>query len=337
MSENRRELLRKTMDNEQVHRVPCGFWHHFILGRDQFIGLEEPEVLDRTVEGHKRYYELVQPDMMKIMNEGFFGYPPIMDNPLETESDLLKIKAVGPDHPWITEQVKHVKRISDLFKDEVMCYYNIFAPQQVLRIKFDFLDQEYDHYVRLAEAFPEALLAAGKEIAKDIQTLIEKLFEADAIDGIYYCVQNVQSEKYDLELHNKIIRPVELPVLKRANELSQYNILHICGYANYTNDFEYYKDYPAKVYNWAVHTEGIDIREGKEYFNGACVLGGFDNNPGSLIDTGSKEEIRAYVKKLIDENGFTGYIMGADCSIPNDIDDRRVRYIRDCVHEFAQQ
>ena len=33
---NKRELLRKVMDNEEVDRVPCGFWHHFVLGWDQF-------------------------------------------------------------------------------------------------------------------------------------------------------------------------------------------------------------------------------------------------------------------------------------------------------------
>ncbi len=337
MAENRRELLLRAMKNEETERALCGFWHHFVVGEDQFRGLEEPEILDRVVQGHKDYYELVQPDMMKIMSEGFFGYPPIMENDFASEDDLLKIRALGPDHPWITKQVAHVKRISDLFMDEVMCFYNVFSPLQWIRIRFDFLDLTYDRFVALAEAYPEAMLQAGLEIQKDMTDLVRQLFAAKAVDGIYYCVQNVQSEQYDLETYQRIIRPTELPLLEEANRLSDKNILHICGYAHHTNNFDCYKDYEARIYNWAVHTEKVSLAEGKAFFGGACVLGGFDNNPGTLIDQGSPEELKAYVEGLIDENGYSGFLVGADCSIPNDIDDRQVRHIRDACHELVKE
>ena len=125
-----------------------GFWHHFVLGKDQFQGLERPELLDKIVEGHKRYFETIEPDMMKLMNEGFMGYPPVMNNNLETAEDLLAIKSIGPDHPWITEQVKHVRRLVDLFGDKVMTFYNVFAPLQVIRIRLDFYDLKYDRLDR---------------------------------------------------------------------------------------------------------------------------------------------------------------------------------------------
>ena len=56
MSENRRQLLKDAMDNKETYRIPMGFWHHFVLGKDQFQGLERPELLDKIVEGHKRYF-----------------------------------------------------------------------------------------------------------------------------------------------------------------------------------------------------------------------------------------------------------------------------------------
>ncbi len=95
MSENRRQLLKDAMDNKETYRIPMGFWHHFVLGKDQFQGLEHPEILEKIVEGHKRYFETIDPDMMKLMNEGFMGYPPIMNNNLETAEDLLAIKSIG--------------------------------------------------------------------------------------------------------------------------------------------------------------------------------------------------------------------------------------------------
>ncbi len=336
MKENKRELLKKAFDGCEVGRVPCGFWHHFILGKDQFIGLEHPEVLEIAIQGHIDYYKTVNTDMMKLMNEGFFGYPPIMDNKFETKEDLLKIKSIGEDHEWITKQVEHVRKLSGLFSDEVMTFYNVFAPLQAIRIRFEFLDMDFSRFVMLAEKYPQELKMAGMEIQKDFKILVEKLLKETSLDGIYYCVQNVQSDIYDKDMYDKYIRPTEVEVLDVANSISDYNILHICGYAHHKNDLTFYKDYKAKVYNWAIHTEGVSIEKGKELFKGASILGGFDNNPMTLIDTGNAYELDAYVKKLIEENGYKGYILGADCSIPNDIDNKQIRIISDACHKYRR-
>ena len=336
MNYDKRQLLKDAFDLKETFKVPVGFWHHFVLGRDQFMGDRDPAIRDRIVAGHRKYYETVDPDFMKLMNEGFFGYPPIMDNPLETEADLLKIKAVGPDDNWIVEQVRHVGRIIEQFNGEVMTFYNVFAPLQAIRIRFDFLDMRFDKFVRLAEAFPEALRQAGMEIQRDFVTLVQRLLSETKLDGIYYCVQNVQSPMYSKDIYRKFIMPTEIEVLNAANRLSRYNILHICGYARHTNVLTYYQDYEAGCYNWAQHTEKIPLSEGRRLFPGRCVLGGFDNNPGTLIDTGSREAVEAYVRQLIQENGYRGYIMGADCSIPNDIDDRRVRWISDAAKQMVR-
>lgn len=334
---NRRELLDRLLNHEEVPRVPCGFWHHFILGADQFAGLERPDVLEKAYQGHLKYFNTVQPDIMKLMNEGFFGYPPIMGKRFEDKEDLLSIKALGPDHPWIERQVEHVKRLVDAFHDEVYCFYNIFSPLQMLRIRFDFLDLDYRRFVELAEKYPREMLEAGKEMQKDVMSLVKRLFHEAGIDGIYYCVQNIQSKLYDESMYAEIIKPSELPVLELANSISNSNILHICGYAGSVNNFAYYKDYKAKVFNWSVSTDKVSLDEGKKFFKAEAVLGGFPNTPDSLIDCGDKEELRDFALRLIKNNGFKDYIMGADCSVPNDIDDTRLRFIRDCCHEFAQE
>lgn len=334
--ENKRELLKNAFDNKEIYRVPIGFWHHFILGEEQFEGLINDDILKRAIDGHIKYYETVKPDMMKLMNEGFMGYPPVMNNNLSTADDLLKIKSIGENHPWITKQVEHVKKLVDIFGKEVMTFYNVFAPLQVIRIRLEFYDLDFERFVYLAENFPKELYIAGMEIQKDLSILIKKLFKETDLDGIYYCVQNIQSKMYTKEIYDKYIRPTEIDLLNLANSLSDYNILHICGYARHKNDLTYYLDYESKVYNWAVFTEGISLLEGRKLFKDKCILGGFDNNPDTLIESGTKEEIEAYVNKLIIENGFKGYVLGADCSIPNRIDDKRIRWISDSSHRYKR-
>lgn len=326
---NKRELVKNAFENRKVEKIPVGFWHHFVLGKKQFSGLQDESILEEIIEGHKKYYETVNPDMMKLMNEGFMGYPPIMDNALANGEDLKKIKSIGKDHPWIRKQVEHVKKLTDIFSEEVMTFYNVFAPLQVIRIRLEFLDLDFERFVYLAENFPEEFKAAGLEIQKDLNALVEALFAETKLDGIYYCVQNIQSKMYDAKKYKEYIEPTEMEVLQTANRLSRYNILHICGYAHHKNDLRFYKHYEAGAYNWATHTEGISLREGKALFPNKCILGGFDNNPNTLIDSGVRERVEAYVRELIKENGYTGYILGADCSIPNDIDDRKVRIISD--------
>ena len=336
-NESSRQLMLRVIDNQEVDRIPIGFWHHFVLGKDQFSAVGNPALQERIYQGHVKYFNTVHPDMMKLMNEGFMGYPPIMNNPLNTAEDLKKIKCIGPDDPWMTEQVLFVKRLVDTFGDKVLVFYNMFAPLQILRIRFDFLDGEYDKFVYLAEHYPQELHDAGMEIQKDFITLTERLFNETKLDGLYYCVQNVQSPKYDKDYYRRMIEPTEIELLHTANKLRENNILHICGYAHHVNDLSIYSNYPASIYNWATYTEHISLKQGKQFFHDKCVLGGFDNNPGTLIDTGSKEEIRSYIKKLIDENGYRGFILGADCSIPNDIDDERIRWISDAVREFYKK
>lgn len=326
---NSRERIIKAFNNEEVDRPPFGFWRHFVLGKRQFQGMEDPSILEEAYQEHLKYYNYLKPDMMKIMNEGFFGYPPIMNNPLSDGADLMKIKAIGPDHPWITEQVKHIKRISDEFIDDAVCFYNVFAPLQVIRIKFDFHDQDYERFPFLAENYPEELHHAGLEIQKDIDALIQALFDAKAIDGIYYCVQNVQSKSYDLTKYNKYIRPTEIVALENANKRSDLNILHICGYAHYENNLEFYKDYSAKTYNWAMHTEGVSLKDGKELFEGKCVLGGFDNNKGTVLTSGTKQELLSDLDQLLEENSYNGFVVGADCSLPEGFEDERILWIKE--------
>ena len=334
MEYDKKQLIMDAFSGKPMPRVPIGFWHHFVFGADHFKGLGNKPMQDYIVEGHGKYYKNANPDLMKMMNEGFMCYPPVMGT-IETREDLLAIRSVGPDHPWITEQISHVKRIIDSYGGEVMSFYNVFSPVQNLRLPYDFLYNRPEHFIELAEKYPEEFRAACMEMQKDYVTLVDRLFEETPLDGIYYCVQNIQSEKFTPELYREYIRPAEIEVLEAANRHSKYNILHICGYEHHKNNLACYQDYEAGCYNWAVHTEEISIAEGRKFFPGKCVLGGFDNNPGTLIHKGSKEELEAYVKKLVDENGFTGFIMGADCSLPNDIEDSQIRIISDAVRKYA--
>ncbi len=325
---NRKQLIFDTFDNKETERVPVGFWFHFVFGDAQFRGLEDRAILDRVINGHKEFYDAFNPDFVKIMSDGFFGHPSLLEKTIEQADDLYSVKAVGPDHPWITEQVKTVKRIKESFNGEIATFYNIFSPANYIRIAFEAWDKDPEKFTRFFEAEPEALAYAANEIAKDIAVLTKKVIEEAGADGIYLSVQNVQSSTASKEAYQNYIAPSELAVLATANQASDYNILHICGYEHHQNNLSYYQNYEAKAYNWAVHTEKISLKEGKDFFGNKAVIGGFDNNAGTLLDSGDKADIAQYTANLIQETGDRGVIIGADCTVDPQIGLDRLELVR---------
>ena len=326
---NRRKLIFDAFDNKETERVPVGFWFHFVFGDDQFRGLEDRLVLDRVIDGHKDFYDAFNPDFVKIMSDGFFGHPSLLEKKIEHADDLYNVKAVGPDHPWITEQVKTVKRIKESFNGEIATFYNIFSPANYIRIAFEAWDKDPEKFTRFFETDPGALAYAANEIAKDVALLTRKVIEEAGADGIYLSVQNVQTSAATKEAYHTYIAPSELDVLGAANAVSDYNILHICGYEHNQNNLSYYRDYEAKAYNWAVHTEKISLKEGKDFFGNKAVIGGFDNNAGTLLDAGKEADIAQFTADLIQEIGDTGVIIGADCTVNPEIELDRLALVRE--------
>ena len=77
----------------------------------------------------------------------------------------------------------------------------------------------------------------------------------------------------------------------------------------------------------------MDIQEAKKHF-GCTVWGGFDNRPGTFLYTASKEEIEKEVETLVAQGGKSGYILGSDCSIHDELSEERIRWVVDKAHSI---
>ena len=284
----------------------------------------------------KKYIDEVKPDFLKIMSDGFFGHPSVCRKTITSVEDLDKVASVGPDHPWITKQVEYVKEICDYAGNDTYKYYNIFSPLQYIRLRFEEYDEDFKKFVRLFHESPEVMEKAARCIAEDTKILVKRLFEETSIDGIYYSVQCVQDKMLTHAGHKKLVEPLDLDVLNYINEFSDNVILHICGYGKYTNNLSWYKDYPVKAYNWAVYSEGITLGEGKKILGDKPVIGGFDNAAESILYSGTEEELRAEIKKILDEAGTRGVAIGADCTISSDISPERLELIRKIAAEYTK-
>lgn len=327
---SKRELVFGAFDNKKVERVPVGFWFHFA---PENLFNDNPEVIKKNINGHQTFYDGFQPDFLKLMSDGYFTYPNPAIDQVSTAADLKNVKAVGAKE-WIGKQVELVKELTNRFGKEVATFYNIFSPATYLKL---LLTQQGVSFGKLVEEDPAAVRDTLLEIAKDIAALSKAVISEGGADGIYLSAQNLQDTKLSKEDYLKYIAPAELAVLNAANEVSDYNILHICGYKGAKNDLSTYVDYPAKIINWAVTVEGVSLEEGKKLFGGRAVVGGFGNTENDLLYKGSKEAIQAETKALLEKVGTQGVILGADCTVPSDISYEHLEWVRQAAKEFSAQ
>lgn len=268
------------------------------------------------------------------MSDGYFAYPnPAIHKGLENISDLAGIEPLGADHPWITEQVELVKKIRAGFEEDIVAIYNIFAPVTYFKWLVGEVSGGDDLIANFIDQDAATLKKVLDTIGQDIASLSQRIIKEAGADGIYLSVQSIQDARVSQEVYKQVIAPSELHVLEAAKEAGGVNILHICGYEGARNDIHLFTDYPAQVINWAVGPEGISLAEGREIFGGRTVLGGFENGKNGLLYTGDKAAIQAETKRIIAETGTTGLVIGADCTIPSDIDEERIEWVREAAAE----
>ena len=125
-----RQLVLDAINNKPTERIPVGFWFHFAKEEEFTKGLTDASIIRKNIEGHLKFYREFQPDLVKLMSDGFFDYPNQALHNAKKAADLKGLKPAGPDHPWITKQVELVKALTFSFGAEVLTFYNIFAPDR---------------------------------------------------------------------------------------------------------------------------------------------------------------------------------------------------------------
>ena len=332
----KRELVSKVFHNEKAERVPVGFWFHFLQGEDFNNGLSNPDILQKNLAGHKKFAEDFDPDFVKIMTDGFFNLP-IDYSGVKTLDDLKNIKPLSKDHPFFTKNVELVKGVREIFGEDRLLFFNVFSPFNQLLGGLSSPGQRdgLDKLAAFLEQDAAAAASALDVIADNLIALIDEVVKPGLADGIYLSVNN-PNRKIPAQIYSTFVSPSEKKILEAAQKLAQDNILHICGYAGNKNILSVYKDYPVSVVNWAVHAEDLSLKDGKEYFGGKAVIGGFDNVKEGLLFSGSREDIEKHVEELLQGIGTTGVVIGADCTVPSDIDIERLKWVRDKATEVTK-
>ena len=156
------------------------------------------------------------------------------------------------------------------------------------------------------------------------------LVEDAGVDGIFYSVQNGEVNRFTAEEYRDWVTPSDKAVLEYANTVSDMNAIHFCAWEEIPNRLSVWQDYRAAVVSWSRYIDLMDIQEAKKHF-GCTVWGGFDNRPGTLLYTAAREEIERETRDLIRQGGPRGFILGADCSIHDELPEERIRWVTEAA------
>ena len=329
MATGKKELVLNAMDRKAVERVPAGFWFHFLDDEIHADAYTHPELEQKVLDGEIRYIEETQPDFVKIMTDGFFSYPNPVVQKARTAAELAKVQPLPDDHPFFTRQVAYAKKITRRYGSDIATFYNLFCAGTTIKfMQPGTLAEDEAFLAQLVREDKAAVKAAFDVISADLAKLAHRVITEAGVTGIYFSLQNLVGEGADRAIYEEVFAPGEKEILRVANAASPYNVLHICGYAGHRNELDWYRDYDAKTINWAAVVEGVSLAEGRRIFPQHALLGGFGNLPEDVLYRGTRAEIEAETERILAAAGRTGVLLGADCTVPRDIDWKHFDWVR---------
>ena len=310
---NKRERITAAFRGEPTDHVPVCMWKH--------VPPEYWSDDDRFAQYQAKFLRDTDVDFMKLSGDKFFSWPsPVLKN-IENADDLFRLKSLGPDHPYIRGQIERTGKVVKALEGECPSLYLIFAPLSYIRLSIG-----YPKMMRLIRENPEAMKAACRTVAEDVKLLVQGIIQESGADGIFFSVQNGEENRFTAEEYRDWVEPSDRTVLEYANSLSSMNAIHFCAWEEIPNRLSVWKDYKAPVVSWSRMFDIMDIQEAKKHF-GCTVWGGFDNRSGTMLYTAERKEIEKAVESLIEQGGKTGYIIGADCSIHDELPEERIRWV----------
>ncbi|MDO5733031.1 MAG: uroporphyrinogen decarboxylase family protein [Eubacteriales bacterium] len=313
----KRDRVFAAIKHETVDHVPAYFTTHFT--KDKHFD-------DPAVEEHLRFYEEVNPDIQKIMNENLVPYFGM----IKTPDDWKCIPKLDRNSDFMRRQLEMVKKIFDRMDKDA---FNIGTLHGIVASSIHPIEWHYGYEpvrellcAHLREK-KEPVLDAMKRIAEGLCDLARAYMEI-GLDGILYASLGGERHYFTDEEFEEYIAPLDKLILQTAKEAGGHNILHMC---KQNVNFDRYQSYKGlyEISNWGVYEAHLSLTEGRACFPDGAVLGGLSNQPDSVLCQGSREEIEQEIDKVLAEVGREGFILGTDCTIPTGVSYRQMRIATD--------
>ncbi len=308
---NKRDLmLSLTTSASAPPYVPAAFFLHFGTAYR-----EGRAAIDR----HLAYFRHTGMDFVKVQYEHAFPHRPEIRRP----EDWRKMPCYGTD--FYAAPLAVVEGLVKAVKREALVLVTLSSPfMSAGHTTSDALITEH------LRTNPEAVRVGLEAITTSLVSFVRGCIRL-GVDGFYASTQGGEAHRFaGKDIFESYVKPYDLVLMEEINAACAFNILHICDYCGSYDDLSPFLDYPGDVVNCSLKLGDAVVtpREAATFFE-RPYMGGMDRH--GVIATGDPAAIRARVSDLLSVSP-TRFILGADCTVPNDTDWDALRVAVDAAH-----
>lgn len=317
---NSKERILALINGELPDYTPTGFWLHFP---------PEQQSWETTLKAHLDLLHETDTDICKVMNEALLRG----NKPVENPSDFRTLELTTQAMDNLDREVQLVRCLAkevDGRAAVLVTVHGALVSAHHASLRKGYYVDNIDFYRRCFHEDREALMSALEQVTEALCGFTRKCMEAGA-DGIYYALLGAEKDLLTPEEYHTYIEPFDRRILEAASLKDGINVLHLCKKGL---DIERFRDYPAQIINWGVYEDNPSLNQGFSIFPDKIILGGLDNHHGPLLE-GTEDEIHREVDRLLGQVDRRRFILGADCTLPTDINRNRIRAVAQASRRFS--
>lgn len=311
----KRDVVLSLLDESvETPYIPAGFFIHF-----------DPKFHrgQAAIDKHLEYFHFTGMDFVKIQYET--RYPVLPE--IQTAADWAKMPCYGAD--FYQDQWNIARGLVEAAGKDALVLMTLYSPLMCAGHTIGKANL-IPHF----EDDPEKVKFGLEVITESLMTFVKGCIDV-GIDGFYHSTQGGETHRFEgSPIFNDYIKPYDLILMEKIEQFCEFNILHVCDYEGPYTNLSPFVDYPGHVVNVNPHlgSRTLSGEEVAEMF-GRPFMGGLDRH--GIIATGSLEEIRAEVNSVC-QHAPANFILGADCTLPNDINWENIKTAIDTAHHFQR-
>jgi len=312
---NKREVVQRFLESEiATPYIPAGFFIHFD---------ESCHRGQAAIDKHLEYFNYTGMDFVKIQYENTFPFVPEIGKP----EDWIKMPCHGAD--FYEDQFNIAKGLVDAAGKDAMVIMTLYSPFMCAE---DTVGKEV--VVQQLKENPDLVKKGIEIITESLMIFVNGCIEV-GIDGFLHSTQGGETHRFEgSPVFDECIKPYDLVLMDEINRACEFNILHVCDHEGGYTDLAPFVDYPGHVVNVGLEL-GSKTLTGKDVAElfGRPFMGGLDRL--GVINTGSKSEIKEAVTDVCQAQSGK-FILGADCTLPGDVDWENIKTAIDTAHRLAK-
>lgn len=310
---NKRERILQWLEGKnEPGYTPAAFFLHFD---------DRHRTGSAAAKRHLEYFSYTDMDFVKIQYEQDIGPVDFLKKP----SDWSKLNPKKLD--FFEPQLETVREIVKATKKEALVVMTLYSPfmwaGQCASLPVLFRHMEED---------PEAV-KRGLNVLIESQLIFVRACMQIGVDGFYMSTQGSETGQFkDARIFRDYVKPADLVAMKEVTSKCPFNILHVCDYnAPYTS-YDAVLDYPGQVVNCnpQLKENQLSWQEIHNMFK-RPNMGGLDRH--GILTTGTLEQIEQEVRRVL-KDVPKQFILGADCTVPGDLDWSRLRHAISVAHRL---